>query len=60
MRPCFTNTGAFRAPSPHPGRSPQDVYLSCENLYFIHPEVSHVSKDFAMQDSQFWIVKEGR
>jgi hypothetical protein len=38
----------------------RDAYESRQsNLYGIHPEMSHVSKEFAMQDPQFWIVKEG-
>jgi len=41
----------------HLERIAQDAYLSREtNLYGIHPEMSHVSKDFAMQDPQFWRV----
>ena len=39
----------------------RDAYESRQsNLYGIHPEMSHVSKDFAMQDPQFWILKEGQ
>jgi hypothetical protein len=37
----------------------RDAYESRQsNLYGIHPEMSHVSKDFAMQDPQFWVMKE--
>lgn len=37
----------------------RDAYISREsNLYAIHPEMSHVAKEFAAQDPQFWTVKE--
>jgi hypothetical protein len=36
----------------------KDAYTSTEsNLYFISPETSHVSKDFADGDPKFWSPK---
>jgi len=39
----------------------RDAYVSTEsNLYAISPETSHVSKDFAAGDSEFWSPKPPR
>jgi hypothetical protein len=36
----------------------KDAYASTEsNLYFISPETSHVSRDFAEGDPKFWSSK---
>ena len=36
----------------------RDAYLSIEsNLYVIHPEMSHVSREFAAGDPGYWIQK---